>query len=180
MTRSLAVAHLEQGSARLDVRRALHLDPEWVCRALADPVWLGHELAAGRPTAIDAGPDDGLVRRIETDLALPLGGEGRVVTFRKAALVDIGAEESTVTGCRFEVAWQAASFAPLFPVFAGQLAVGPGALRLRGAYAPPGGAVGLVIDRAILHHVAWRTAGWFLDRLLERAEVTARWDARPS
>lgn len=149
---------------------------------MADPVWLGHELpaAAQAAQAAQAALDEGLVRRIETDLALPLGSDGRVLTFRKAALVDVGAEESTVTGCRFAVAWQAASFAPLFPVFAGQLAVGPGALRLRGVYAPPGGAVGLVIDRAILHHVAYRTAGWFLDRLLERAEVTARWDARPS
>jgi hypothetical protein len=44
--------------------------------------------------------------------------------------------------------------------------VGPKGLRLVGKYAPPGGGVGLLVDRAILHHFARRTAGWLLDRLV--------------
>lgn len=171
-----AISSPDVGPARLDVRRAVHVDPEGLCRALDDLAWLGREV--GPTPSVDRRTATG--RRVETDLALPLGGDGRIVTFRKAALVDVGPRQVTASGCRFEVAWQAASFAPLFPVFAGQLEVLDRSVRLRGAYAPPGGAIGLVIDRAILHYVAYRTAGWFLDRLLDRAEVTDRWDARPS
>jgi hypothetical protein len=38
-------------------------------------------------------------------------------------------------------------------------------LRLDGVYAPPGGGIGLLVDRALLHFVAQRTAIWFLERV---------------
>ncbi|MGH2466971.1 MAG: hypothetical protein ACRDGL_04500 [Candidatus Limnocylindrales bacterium] len=178
-------------AARLDVRRAVHGEHGILCRALAGPGWLGRALpvpgarsaspdgtgrTGGSGPHIEAGSGDGsgptpglVAWRIETDLALTLGPDGRVLTFRKAALVDIGPPRTRRDGCSFGIGWRAASYAPLFPVFAGDLDVTPGALRLHGLYAPPGGTIGVLIDRTFLRRFAYRTAAWFLDRLV--AEV---------
>ena len=147
-----AVAHLE-------VTRLLRADPSGLCQALADPSWLGRILDdPERPSGR---------RRVETDLTYALSDDPRILTFRKAALVDIAAitgDDGTCTGI---VEWRAATLAPLFPVFAGTVRVHDGGLVLEGGYAPPGGGVGLLVDRAILHHFAERTAAWFLDRLMD-------------
>ena len=140
----------------------MRVDPARLRAALADPAWLG------RP--VDPPADRPHHRRVETDLAFILGGDGRTLTFSKAALVDIGPLHRVGDGDAAQVGWQAASFAPLFPVFAGRLLVGATGLRLAGKYAPPGGDVGLLVDRAILHFVAQRTAGWLLGRLVAEVE----------
>jgi hypothetical protein len=147
------------GVARLDVSRAFHADPEPLCRALADPSWLGQ--------VVDSPPDRPDLTRVETDLAFTLQAEaGRQLVFRKAALVDIGIGAATRDGCQGEIGWRAASFSPLFPVFAGRLVVGRSRIQIQGVYAPPGGQLGLLIDRAMIHRFAERTARWFLDQLV--------------
>lgn len=109
------------------------------------------------------------LRRAETDLAFSIGTEHRPLTFRKAALVDIGTAVRDGSLCRTEVGWRASTFAPLFPVFAGQLVADGRQLELRGIYEPPGGGIGLLIDQALLQYFARRTGRWFLDRIADAA-----------
>jgi hypothetical protein len=150
--------------ARLQVARLLRADPAGLCQALADPSWLGRNVDdPERPTAR---------RRVETDLTFALSDDPRILTFRKAALVDLEAVVHPDGTCSGVVEWRAATFAPLFPAFAGTVRVDEGGLLLEGGYAPPGGGVGLLVDRAILHHFAERTAVWFLDRLMDELAGT--------
>jgi hypothetical protein len=144
--------------ARLDVTRAFHGDPARLCRALAAPGWLGRivDSPADRPDLI----------RVETDLALTIRAGADPIVFRKAALVDIRVRAASADGCSGEIGWRAASFAPLFPVFAGRLSIERTRLQLDGVYAPPGGQLGLLIDHTLVHRFAEKTGRWFLDRLL--------------
>ncbi|NJD29892.1 MAG: hypothetical protein FIA92_16565 [Chloroflexi bacterium] len=145
---------------RLRVRRRAELDPAAVCRALAEPSWLG------QPVDEAEAPSGG--RRYLTDLVLPLPPDGRRLSLRKAALVDVGPFTSLPNGgCEIEIAWRSATLAPLFPVFAGQLVVARDGLTLDGRYAPPGGAIGRAADRMLLHTAANGTARWFLGHLLD-------------
>lgn len=154
------VAVETEDAARLRARRQVSLDSVAICRALSEPAWLGNEIGAP--------PGRSELRRYETDLAFTLRA-GRTLTFRKAALVDIGPPSPIDDGCAAEIAWRASALAPLFPIFVGRLLVRPSSLELDGVYDPPGGHVGLLIDRAFLHYFAARTADWFLDRLVARA-----------
>ncbi len=148
----------------LRVRRPVPVDPAQVCAALASPSWLGHAVDAP-----DAAPG---VRRFLTDLVLPLPPDGRLLSLRKAALVDLGpAEPLPDGGCTIEVAWRSASLAPLFPVFAGRLIAGRDGLSIEGHYAPPGGAIGRAADRMLLHTAANGTARWFLAHLVETIDA---------
>lgn len=144
----------------LKVRRSAHLDPAAVCRALAAPAWLGQLLET---TDIPSG-----ARRHLTDLVLPLPPDGRVLSLRKATLVDLGPSTPLQDGgCEIEIAWRSATLAPLFPVFAGRLVVDRSGLTLEGRYAPPGGALGRAADRMLLHTAATGTARWFVGHVLE-------------
>ena len=145
--------------ARLVVTRILRADPGGLCLALEDPRWLG-PLVPGPATAPH-------LRRVETDLAFALSDDPERLTFRKAALVDVGVTTRPDGTCVGNVEWRASTFAPLFPVFSGTVTAHDGGLHLEGVYAPPGGGVGLLVDRTFLHHFARRTAIWFLDRLIE-------------
>jgi hypothetical protein len=131
--------------------------------ALADglPDWLGKPLV---------GPSRADRRAFETDLALPLQGRRAAFVFRKAALVEIGQLVPQGLGYRVEVAWRSATLAPLFPVFVGQLSLNPDHIVLDGFYAPPGGEVGVIIDRALLNMAARRTARWFLARVVDAVD----------
>jgi hypothetical protein len=146
----------------LEVSRILRADPAALCAALHDPGWLG------RLTDRTAN-DDGL-RRVETDLAFAMTDDPKRLTFRKAAYVDVGGSIGLDGVCLGRVEWRAASFAPLFPVFSGTVTAHDGGVHLSGAYAPPGGGVGVLVDRSFLHHIARRTAIWFLDRLIEELD----------
>jgi hypothetical protein len=154
--------------SRLTITRLLRADPAGLCRALSDPAWLGRPIdgrrdgPAGRPG----------LRRVETDLAFELSDDPRTISFRKAAVVDLGAITEPDGSCTGIVEWRAATFAPLFPVFSGRLRVHDGGVHLEGVYAPPGGGVGLLVDKAFLHHFAERTAVWFLDRLMDELAAT--------
>jgi hypothetical protein len=87
------------------------------------------------------------------------------VTFRKAAYVDHGPFRATTDGGSIEVAWRASTLAPLFPVFSGELRLEGRDATLTGLYAPPGGVVGRVADRALLRVAATGTARWLLATL---------------
>jgi hypothetical protein len=114
------------------------------------------------------------IRRYAVDLRLRLGGPGAALsTFRKAALVDIGTVERGAGAHEVEIQWRAATAAPLFPVFAGVLRIGPEELTVSGLYAPPGGAVGRLADRALLHVAATGTARWLLGEI-QREALAAR------
>jgi hypothetical protein len=144
---------------RLEVRRTFPGDPARLCAALMAPCWLG--------TVVASPPDRPDMTRLEMDLAFTLDSEGgRLLTFKKAALVDIAMSKDGADTCTGEISWRASSFSPLFPVFAGQLALKNGRLALAGVYAPPGGQLGLLFDRTIIHRFAERTARWLLDRIV--------------
>ncbi len=98
---------------------------------------------------------------------LPLQGPSAAFVFRKAALVEIGDIAPEGTGFRLEVGWRSATLAPLFPVFVGNLTLAPGRIVLDGFYAPPGGGIGVILDRALLNMAARRTAGWFISRVVD-------------
>ncbi len=148
----------------LAIRHAAAIDLATVPEELADAsTWLGPEIDAS------AG-----YRRYVGDLAFPLLTRPRTVLFRKAALVDIGTPARLPDGAvSVEIAWQSATLAPLFPVFAGRLLVRANGLSLAGAYTPPFGEVGRLVDRAALHQVALRTARWFVAGLASRLTAGA-------
>ena len=145
----------EAGFVRLAAAVPLHAD--------ADAV--GAVLRAGPPgwTPIS---DAGDPRRFLVDLRLRLGTDhAALVTFRKAAYVDLGRVTELDGVFTAEISWQAAGAAPLFPVFSGHLHVDAAELSVQGLYAPPGGVVGRLADRALLHVAASGTARWLLSEL---------------
>ena len=125
--------------------------------ALRDPSWLG------RPT--DGPPDRRHLRRIAADLELPILDGSSAGPVRKAAFIDLGPARQVGDLVLVEIAWRSASFAPLFPVFAGQLSISVSDIVLEGRYAPPSGKLGLLLDQALLHLVAGRTASALVARL---------------
>lgn len=146
------------GLVRLAASATLRAHPAVVARLLGEDAgaWLGEPVTEA--------PDDR--RRFAVDLRLRVGREDAgLTTFRKAALLDLGEPMRTPRGWRVELGWRAATAAPLFPVFAGALTVEDGQLRLEGLYAPPGGVLGRVADRLLLHVAANGTARWLLDEL---------------
>lgn len=113
------------------------------------------------------------LRRYAVDLRLRVGGEqAGLTTFSKAAYLDLGPPRRTPEGWEAEISWRAAGAAPLFPVFSGWLVLRPQELRIEGLYAPPGGTVGRVADRVLLHVAANGTARWILHEL-DRAALGA-------
>jgi len=128
---------------------------------------------------LDRGPDgweeladaSGL-RRFAVDLRLRIGGGAAgITTFHKAAYVDVGSRRLAAEGFVQEIGWRAATAAPLFPVFSGDLRVERQSMSISGLYAPPGGVIGLVADRALLHVAATGTARWLLQELHRAATV---------
>jgi hypothetical protein len=156
------VASNGQDSATVPLRvaRAVQIDLRCILDALDDPGWLGRPLEAplGHPES----------RRIATDLELPVLDGSGTGSVRKSALIDLGPAQRVDGSVVVDIGWRSASFTPLFPVFAGHLQISANQLALDGRYAPPFGKLGLVIDGALLHLVARRTAQAFLARLAAR------------
>jgi hypothetical protein len=153
---------LVRSFVRLDASMPLDADPDRVSDILqAD--------AGGWLSGAERLPDAGGLRRYAVDLRLRVGrDDAGVTTFRKAAFLDLGNVHRDGARSEVEISWRAASGAPLFPVFSGLLSVGPRELRIEGLYAPPGGVVGRIADRVLLHTAANATARWLLGEL-ERA-----------
>ena len=120
--------------------------------------WLGN--------AVDT-PAGSAARRFESDLVLPMREQARHMVLRKAAVVELGRPKSAPPGFVVDVSWRSASLAPLFPVFVGSLQVTDRELVLDGYYAPPGGEIGVILDRALLNIAARRTAVWLLRRIAD-------------
>lgn len=136
--------------------------PDRVAELLsADPPW----------AELSAVPSDAPgLRRYALDLRLRLGGDSAALTtFSKAAYLDIGQPRRAAAGWQVEIGWRASTAAPLFPVFAGTLVIGRDELRVEGLYAPPGGVVGRVADRMLLHVAASGTARWLLGEIERQA-----------
>jgi len=151
--------HIDDGFVRLAASVPLRVPPAALASILDRGVPGWEELSS-----------IGGIRRYAVDLRLRLGKPGAALgTFRKAALVDIGEVRGGRDDYRVEIQWRAATAAPLFPVFSGQLRIGPHDIGLAGLYAPPGGVVGLVADRALLHVAATGTARWLLAELNDTA-----------
>ncbi len=151
--------------ATLRVFRAGRVDVVAIRTLLTSASWLGEAVSSPDLT-------DGTTRYL-TDLVLPLPPDGRLLSLRKAALVDIGTPLATSDGFEVPVEWRSASLAPLFPVFAGRIIVRPNGLTIEGHYAPPGGVVGFAADRVLLHTAARGTARWLLDHLVAQARGSA-------
>jgi len=150
---------LEPGFIRLEASIRSSADPARVAAVLEG------EVDAWLPDAETRAVHDGL-RQHAVDLRLRVGREdAALATFRKAALLDLGPVRRAGDGYEVEVGWRAASAAPLFPVFSGLLVATAGELRIEGIYAPPGGVVGRVADRVLLHTAANATARWILRQL---------------
>jgi hypothetical protein len=131
----------------------------------SDPVEVAAVLDRG-PDGWEERPGEPGQRRFAVDLRLRVGGEATgLTTFRKAAFVDLGGRRLASEGFVQEIGWRAATAAPLFPVFSGDLRVEREAMSITGLYAPPGGVIGLVADRALLHLAATGTARWLLNEL---------------
>lgn len=162
MSASQVSATGNPASVHLRVARAGKFDVDAARRALKDPAWLGRPAdgLAGQPGA----------RRIAVDLELPVRDGSSPSPVRKAALIDLGLPQVEDAGLTVAVSWQSATLAPLFPVFIGQLRVGPGGLVVDGRYTPPFGRLGLVIDATLLRFVARRTAQAFLERVATHFE----------
>ncbi len=135
------------------------ISPEEVERALSrDPhVWL-----------------PGLAERANHrgDLLLAEVGFGEAVRIKRTVVVELG--ESVRTGSKivFPLRWAASGAAGLFPSLDADLEVAPlrpgrTQLAMSARYVPPLGAVGRVIDRAVLSRVAEATLKDFLDRVAE-------------
>ncbi len=131
-----------------------------------------HDEAGWLGTAVDGGREG--ARRYLTDLTLPVRDHAPHMTFKKAAYVDVGPVRPLPDGAReVEISWRSSSLAPLFPVFAGHLTVTDREIRLEGYYAPPGGDIGVALDRAFLNIAARGTARWFLGRVTEAVAATS-------
>lgn len=125
----------------------------WAVRAAR--AWLGPEVAPAPPG----------LHRHQADLRLRVSDRPSLVTFGKAAYVDLGPLQMLNDGWDVEVGWRASTFAPLFPVFSGTITLRRGELTLSGWYAPPGGSVGRLADHTLLHLAAEGTARWLLGEL---------------
>jgi hypothetical protein len=135
-------------------------------RPLSSPTRLAWAIRAARAwLGAEARPAPAGMRRYQADLRLRVSEHPALVTFRKAAYIDIGQVKTRDGSWEVEVSWRASSMAPLFPVFSGTLTVHADELTVSGWYSPPGGTVGRVADRALLHLAAEGTARWFLGEL---------------
>jgi hypothetical protein len=153
-----------EGLSHLIVRRRTTTDLDrlaWAIRSAR--TWLGPE--------IEPAPPD--MHRHHADLRLRVSDRPSVVTFHKAACVDFGSMRRLNDGWEVEVSWRASTLAPLFPVFSGSIVARDDEVTVSGWYAPPGGALGRIADRVLLHIAATGTARWLLGELEAAAQIAA-------
>jgi hypothetical protein len=154
-TEELEAAELAS-SVALHVEIAATIDLDRVAVAFGSgTAWLGEPL----PLATSG------TRLFACDLELRILPDRRA-TFRKSAVVGLGEPVRDRSGWLVPIEWRAATHAPLFPVFAGHLRLTARHLELDGQYLPPGGTVGYVIDRVLLHVAANGTGHWFLEKVI--------------
>ncbi len=151
----------------LDISLSASIDLARAARVLEAPDGLGpaEEAASGH-------------RRYLSDLVYPLLNRPTPLVFRKAAVLDLGPVRPLADGSVVvDVTWQSATLAPLFPVFSGRLLIRMDGLFLDGAYAPPFGEIGRLVDRVAFHQVAVRTARWFVSTLVSQLTASVHDEA---
>ena len=135
------------------------LSPEAVAHALARDrrVWL-----------------PGLAERANHrgDLLLAEVGFGDIVRIKRTVVVELGDSVRSGSTIVFPLRWVASGGVGLFPSLDADLEVAPlrpgrTQLAMSARYIPPFGALGRVIDRAVLSRVAEATLKDFLDRVAE-------------
>jgi hypothetical protein len=143
------------GLVRLELSLASVVDLERVEATFGRPEapWLGERAPDGPPG----------IRRFSCDLELRVSPERRGL-FRKAAIVGMGEPRRDADSWIVPIEWFAATFAPLFPVFVGELRLFRDRVVLRGSYVPPGATLGQALDRALLGVAARGTGRWFLGK----------------
>jgi len=144
---------------RVSQRAVISLDEAAEAFRAADLGWLG-EPASDVSSYLSR-------QTYRCDLRLPVHVIGHDVEFRKAAIVELGPLREGTGQLSLDITWRSATLAPLFPVFAGRLTVTADRIEVDGWYAPPGGRIGVAIDRALLGIAARRTAAWFLRLVAE-------------
>ena len=157
-----AAAVSEPTTVPLRVRQSCPIDLNRVGLALGDLAWLG------QPT--DGPAERPQLRRVLTDLELPILDGSSAGPVRKAAFIDVGPVRRVGDQLLVEIGWRSASFAPLFPVFSGQLSISHDEIVLDGRYAPPLGKLGVLLEQALLHLVARRTAGALVARVARQLQ----------
>jgi hypothetical protein len=154
----------EEGLSHLSVHRATTTGADRLGSAISEAwAWLGPEIEPAPPG----------MRRHQADLRLRVSDRPSMMIFRKAAYVDLGPLQSLGDAWEVEVGWRASTLAPLFPVFSGRIVARGEEISLSGWYAPPGGELGRLADRALLHIAATGTAGWLLGELDRAAQLRA-------
>jgi hypothetical protein len=146
---------------QLEIPAQLDLDRVLVAFGQPDADWLGQRLPA----------DASDLRRYSSDLELSVGSDRSM--FRKSAVVGVGAPVHHDDTWLVPIEWRAASFARLFPTFDGHLRIHGNRIQLDGQYTPPGGSIGYVLDRALLHIIAQGTARWFVQKVVSVLEADA-------
>ena len=106
------------------------------------------------------------------DVLLAEIGFGEAIRIKRRVIVELG--ESVRSGSKivFPLRWAATGAAGLFPALDADLEVAPlrpgrTQLAISARYVPPFGAVGRVIDRAVLSRIAEATLKDFLDRVAD-------------
>jgi len=152
------------GPTRLRARVRAELELSEVVRLLepgGPDGWLG--------VPVSGGPSD--MRRYATDLKVGRPAAGSRLAIRKSAFADLGSIFRGEEELRIEISWRSASLAPLFPVFSGWLTVRSDEIAIDGCYVAPGGRLGHVADRALMHRAAGYTAQWLWGELARAAAV---------
>jgi hypothetical protein len=160
---SRVMADPTAGVVRLRLTLAARLDLEHAPAVLGGPdaEWLGQRMSE----------DQSELRRYSCDLELAVGPDRRA-TFAKSAIVSFGELERVDASWVLPIEWRAATLTPLFPVFVGRLRLRAEWIELDGHYAPPGGTIGYLLDRALLHHAARATGRWFLRKVVVALDGT--------
>ncbi|MEO8572002.1 MAG: hypothetical protein ABI553_09935 [Chloroflexota bacterium] len=138
---------LQQNSVRLFVEIRATLDPQRIPAAVRAPDWLGAELAANERG----------MRQFACDLVLNAGANAPI-SFRKSMVLAAGDPVEAGSGWEIPVEWRSATMVPLFPIFVGKITVCFDRINVEGWYAPPFGAVGSILDQALMRITARATA----------------------
>ena len=106
------------------------------------------------------------------DLLLAEVGFGEAIRVKREVVVELGPPIHSTSKVSFPLRWQASDHPGLFPALDADLEVVPidphrSQLVMSARYAPPLGALGRAIDRAVLSRVAEATLKDFLDRVAD-------------
>jgi hypothetical protein len=104
------------------------------------------------------------------DVLLAEVGFGEAVRIKRAVVVELGSPVRSGSKTVFPLRWAASGPVGLFPALDADLEVAPlgsgrTQLAMSARYVPPFGALGRVVDRAVLSRVAEATLKDFLDRV---------------